>query len=63
MNYAATKAREQVVKNIETKGRRPLENGISSESAVVTSVDVNSLSSKDILKILKQVENGAHIKF
>ncbi|MGN0527413.1 MAG: hypothetical protein ACI4IF_08250 [Acutalibacteraceae bacterium] len=63
MKYAATKAREQVVKNIETKGRRPLENGVSSESAVVTSVDVNSLSSKDILKILKQVENGANIKF
>lgn len=63
MAYTADKVREQVVKNIETKGRRPLENGISSESAVVTSVDVNSLTSKDILKILKQVENGANIKF
>ncbi|MGN1317289.1 MAG: hypothetical protein ACI4VW_09570 [Acutalibacteraceae bacterium] len=63
MAYTADKVREQVVRNIETKGRRPLENGISSESAVVTAVDVNSLSSKDILKILKQVENGANIKF
>lgn len=63
MAYTADKVREQVVKNIETKGRRPLENGISSESAVMTAVDVNALTSKDILKILKQVENGASIKF
>ena len=63
MAYTADKVREQVVKNIETKGRRPLENGISSESAVMTAVDVNALTAKDILKILKQVENGASIKF
>ena len=63
MAYTADKVREQVVKNIETKGRRPLENGISSESAVVTAIDVNALTAKDIHKILKQVENGASIKF
>ena len=63
MAYTADKVREQVVKNIETKGRRPLENGISSESAVMTAVDVNALTAKDIHKILKQVENGASIKF
>lgn len=63
MAYTADKVREQVVRDIETKGRRPLENGIASESAVVTAVDVNSLTSKDILKILKKVENGANIKF
>ena len=63
MAYTAGKVREQVVKGIEAKGRRPVENGVSSESAVVTSVDVNSLTSQDILKILKQVENGASIKF
>ena len=63
MAYTADKVREQVVKNIETKGRRPLENGISSESAVMTAIDVNALTPKDIHKILKQVENGASIKF
>ena len=63
MAYTADKVREQVVKGIEAKGRRPVENGVSSEGAVVTSVDVNSLTSQDILKILKQVENGANIKF
>lgn len=63
MAYTADKVREQVVKGIEAKGRRPVENGVSSESAVVTHIDVNSLTSQDILKILKQVENGADIKF
>ncbi len=63
MAYTADKVREQVVRGIEAKGRRPLENGVSSEGAVVTSVDVNSLTSQDILKILKQVENGASISF
>ncbi len=63
MAYTADKVREQVVKGIEAKGRRPIENGVSSESAVVTSIDVNSLTSQDILKILKQVENGANISF
>ena len=63
MAYTADKVRQQVVKNIETKGRRPLENGISSESAVMTAIDVNALTAKDIHKILKQVENGASIKF
>ncbi len=63
MQYTADAVRQQMVKNIEAKGRRPIENGISSESAVVTTVDVNSLTSQDILKILKQVENGANIRF
>ena len=63
MAYTAKRVREQVVSNIEAKGRRPLENGVSSQSGVVTTVDVNSLTSKDILKILKQVENGASISF
>ena len=63
MHYTADTVRQQMVNNIEAKGRRPIENGISSEGAVVTSVDVNSLTSKDILKILKQVENGASISF
>ena len=63
MTYTAQKVKEQVVKGIEARGRRPLENGRAAESGVVTVTDVNALTSKDILKILKQVENGANIKF
>ncbi len=61
--FTADKVRRQVVHGIEARGMRPVENGVSSESAIVTSVDVNSLTSQDILKILKQVENGANITF
>ncbi len=63
MAYTAQKVREQVVKGIEAKGRRPLENGVASESGIVTVTDVNALTSKDILKILKQVEKGVSVKF
>ena len=63
MAYTAGVVREQMVRNIEAKGRRPLENSVLSENAVVTSKSVESLSSADILKILKQVENGASISF
>ncbi len=63
MAYTAQRVRKQMVNDIESKGRRPIENGVSSQSGVVTTVDVNSLTSKDILKILKQVENGANIRF
>lgn len=63
MAYTAQKVREQVVKGIEAKGRRPVENGIASESGIVTLTDVNALTSKDILKILKKVENGVSVKF
>lgn len=63
VNFTAQRVRKQVVDNIQVKGMRPIENGVSSDSAVVTSVDVNSLTSHDILKILKQVENGANVRF
>ena len=63
MAYTASKVRKQVVDNIQAKGMRPVENGASSQGAVMTAVDVNSLTSQDILKILKQVENGANVKF
>ena len=63
MQYTAEAVRKQMTQSIEAKGRRPVENGISGESAVVATVDVNSLTSQDILKILKQVENGASISF
>ena len=63
MAYTADKVREQMVHDIEAKGRRPVENGVASQGAIVSSVDVSALSSDDILKILRQVEKGAKITF
>ncbi len=63
MAYTAERVREQVVRGIEAKGTRPTENGVNAQSGIVTVTDVNSLTKKDILKIIKQVEGGANIKF
>ncbi len=63
MAYTAGKVREQIIQGIQAKGMRPQENGIIASGAVVSSVDVNALTSNDILKILKKVENGASISF
>lgn len=63
MAYAARVVREQLAGNLEIKSRRPLENGLLSSSAAVTKTNVNSLTSEDILKIIKQVEKGAKIEF
>ncbi len=63
MAYTAGKVREQIVQGIQAKSVRPFENGVISSGAVVSGVDVNALTSNDILKILKQVENGASISF
>lgn len=63
MAYTARAVREQLAGNLEIKSRRPLENGLLSSSAAVTKTNVNSLTSDDILKIIKQVEKGAKIEF
>lgn len=60
----AESVRKQTLDNIAAGGNRPSENGSSSSQASArTDVDVNSLTGKDVLNILKQVENGAKIKF
>lgn len=63
MAYTARAVREQLAGSLEMKSRRPLENGLLSSSAAVTKTNVNSLTSDDILKIIKQVEKGAKIEF
>ncbi len=63
MEYTAKAVKEKIVGDIHAKGLRPLENGVVSQNAVVSAVDVNALTSKDILKILKQVESGKSVSF
>lgn len=43
--------------------KRPTENAAGNPIASSSKFDVNSLSNKDVLNILKQVENGAKISF
>lgn len=63
MAYTAKAVREQLVSGLESKSLRPLENGLVSQSGIVTKTDVNALTSQDILKILKKVESGVQVKF
>lgn len=63
MAYTAKAVREQLVGGLESKSLRPLENGLVSQSGIVSKTDVNALTSQDILKILKKVESGVQVKF
>ena len=63
MAYAAKAVRENTANSIDARASRPLENGLSSKSGIVTKTNVNALTSRDILKIIKQVENGAKVSF
>ncbi len=53
----------QTIDTIASGAARPSENGVTSQAAAQTTVDVNSLTSKDVLDIIKKVENGQRITF
>ncbi len=60
----AAEVKKATLDNIAAGANRPSENGsTSSQASARTDVDVNSLTGKDVLDILKQVERGATIKF
>ena len=63
MEYTAKKVSEQVVKGLEAKTARPSENGLLTGGGLIRKTDVNALTSKDIIDILKQVERGAKVSF
>ena len=54
---------KQTIDTIASGAGRPSENGVTSQAAAQTTVDVNTLTSKDVLDILKKVENGQRVTF
>ena len=61
---AAAQAREkQVVEGIRSRGRRPAENGTSSQAAFTVKDDVTKLTKKDRADIARRVANGEKISF
>lgn len=60
---AAQTAGEQMKARIQSKAARPLENGTSTQSAVITKSDVHSLSRQDRAEIARRVQRGETIKF
>ena len=63
MIHTASEVKQKVVNDIQANGRRPAENGISSQSAVVTKKDVNSLTKRDREEIERRVSRGERITF
>lgn len=61
MSKTAEDVKKKTLDNIAAGANRPTENGSLSQASAKTDVDVNSLTGKDVLNILKQVENGVKI--
>lgn len=53
----------QTIDTIASGASRPSENGVTSQAAAQTTIDVNNLTSKDVLDIIKKVESGQRITF
>jgi hypothetical protein len=54
---------KQVVDSIRARGARPIENGISSQSAFTVKDDVSKLSGKDMAEINRRVMRGERVSF
>lgn len=63
MQYTAKAVEQKITNKIIANGARPVENGISSQSATVTKSDVSQLSNADIEEVMRRVANGERISF
>lgn len=60
---AAKSASDQMVANMKRNASRPLENGMSSQSAAIVKNDVSRLSRADRAEIARRVQRGEKIEF
>lgn len=63
MQYTAKTVEEKIVNSIRSNGTRPIENGMSSQSAATVKRDVSQLTKADRLEIERRVRNGEKISF
>lgn len=63
MQYTAQQVEKKVTDKIRANGSRPVENGISSQSAAVVKTDVSQLTDADMDEIIRRARNGEKIKF
>lgn len=63
MKYAADSAVQKAALSLRENAARVQENSVLDRAASVTRKDVNSLTEKDILKILSDVNRGAVVRF
>ena len=63
MQFTAKTVESKIAKSIASKGARPSENGMSSQSAAVVKSDVSQLSKEDRAEIIRRVQRGEKIRF
>ena len=63
MQYTAKTVEQKLTNKIIANGARPTENGISSQSSVVTKSNVSQLTKADLAEIARRVANGERISF
>ena len=63
MQYTAKTVEKKIVNSIRANGTRPVENGMSSQSAATVKRDVSQLTKADRLEIERRVRNGEIISF
>ena len=63
MQFTAKTVEQKLTNKIIANGARPTENGISTQSSVVTKSDVSQLSKADREEIIRRVQRGEKIRF
>jgi hypothetical protein len=61
MQYTAQTVEKKVTDKIMANGKRPVENGISSQGAAVVKTDVSQFTDADMDEIIRRVRNGDRI--
>ena len=61
MRFAAQKAQQNAINNIIAGGSRPVENGVSSQSAAAAKTDPSTFTSQDLKTIRERVQRGEKI--
>ena len=62
MQYTAQTVEKKVTDKIRANGNRPVENGISNQSAAVVKTDVSQFTNADMDEIIRRVRNGEKIR-
>lgn len=63
MQYTAQKAAEKVANSVKANASRPTENGLSSQAAAVTRIDLDNLTPEQIAEYKRRARNGERIDF
>lgn len=63
MQFTAQKAAEKVANSVKANASRPTENGLSSQAAAVSKVDLENLTPEQLAEYKRRARNGERIDF